>query len=381
MPAFYEFFAGGGMARAGLGEDWKCLFANDIDEKKGASYASNWGEKELLIRDVGKVEPSDVPEGAHLAWASFPCQDLSLAGAGAGLKGERSGTFWPFWNLIKKLNDEERGPEVVVLENVCGALTSHGGKDFAAIGAALAGADYRFGALVIDAIHFVPQSRPRLFIVAVRNGVKIPEGVTTDTPDGCWRSAQLMAAHQKLSRRSKAAWVWWKLPSPPKRNTILSDLIEDAPEGVKWNTAAETRRLLSLMSPLHREKVAQARQLGRRIVGGIYKRMREDENGVRVQRAEVRFDDVAGCLRTPTGGSSRQTILLVEGNRVRSRLLSPRETARLMGLPDTYILPKKYNDAYHLTGDGVVVPAVRFLAEHIFEPIIAAHQERERQAA
>lgn len=381
MPAYYEFFAGGGMARAGLGQDWSCLFANDIDTKKGTSYAANWGEEHLTIRDIAKVEPKDLPPGADLAWASFPCQDLSLAGAGAGLRGERSGTFWPFWRLIKALNEEDRGPRVVVLENVCGALSSHAGKDFAAIGAALAGADYRFGALVMDAVHFVPQSRPRLFIVGVRNDVKIPAKFTLKEPDERWHPAHLVTAYEKLSRRSKATWLWWKLPAPPQRRAVFSDLIEDEAVGVKWHTAAETRRLMALMSPLHRQKVVQAQQLGRRIVGGIYKRMREDENGLRVQRAEVRFDDISGCLRTPSGGSSRQTILIVDGERVRSRLLAPREAVRLMGLPDTYVLPKNYNEAYHLAGDGVVVPVVRFLATHLLEPILLAGQERERQAA
>jgi DNA (cytosine-5)-methyltransferase 1 len=58
----------------------------------------------------------------------------------------------------------------------------------------------------------------------------------------------------------------------------------------------------------------------------------------KTQRAEVRFDDISGCLRTPAGGSSRQTVLIVEGKQVRSRLLSPREAARLMGVPDDYPL-------------------------------------------
>jgi len=137
MPTFYEFFAGGGLARAGLGEGWECLFANDIDTKKGASYEANWGRERLKIEDVGKLTTADLPGRADLAWASFPCQDLSLAGDYAGLKGERSGTFWPFWRLMEALVEEGRAPAMVVLENVCGALTSHGGKDFAAIGAAL----------------------------------------------------------------------------------------------------------------------------------------------------------------------------------------------------------------------------------------------------
>ena len=83
---------------------------------------------------------------------------------------------------------------------------------------------------------------------------------------------------------------------------------------------------------------------------------------------------MSGCLRTPAGGSSRQVILVVDGPCVKARLISGRETARLMGLPDTYELPKNYNEAYHLTGDGVVVPVVRHLAEHIFEPVLDSIQ-------
>ena len=117
------------------------------------------------------------------------------------------------------------------------------------------------------------------------------------------------------------------------------------------------------------------------MVGTVYKRTRFDAEGNKVQRAEVRFDDIAGCLRTPGGGSSRQLILVVDGSEVRSRLISSRETARLMGLPDTYALPENYNEAYHLTGDGVVVPVVRHLASQIFEPVLSAESNRQKAVA
>ncbi len=157
---FYEFFAGSGMVRAGLRDSCDCLFANDFDGKKAAAYQENWGSGELLVGDVGMLRSRDLPGRANLAWASFPCQDLSLAGMGAGLKGKRSGTFWPFWNLIRELHREGRQPDVVVLENVCGALTSHGGADFRSLIIALGAEGYRSGAIVIDAALFVPQSRP-----------------------------------------------------------------------------------------------------------------------------------------------------------------------------------------------------------------------------
>ena len=379
MPAYYEFFAGGGMARAGLGAGWTCLFANDIDSKKAASYAANWGKGHLRVEDVSKLKAEDLPQQADLAWASFPCQDLSLAGAGAGLKGARSGTFWPFWRLIQALQQEGRGPSLIALENVCGALASHNGKDFAAIGAALA-KHYRFGAVVMDAVRFVPQSRPRLFIIAIRNDCTVPAELTAANPDSAWHPSHLVNAYDKLSASSKEAWIWWRLPAPKPRSTVFSDVIEDEPQGVAWHTTAETRRLLSMMSPINRRKVAQAKRSGRRQVGGIYRRTRMDENGERVQRAEIRFDEISGCLRTPVGGSSRQTILIVEGEKIRSRLLSPREAARLMGLPDTYILPKNYNEGYHLAGDGVVVPVVRFLTAHLLEPLLAAEKCKKEAA-
>src|SRR5690606_14698755 len=123
-----------------------------------------------------------------------------------------------------------------------------------------------------------------------------------------------------------------------------------------------TRKLLDMMSAVNRAKVSAAKKAGRCMVGTIYKRTRLDETGAKVQRAEIRFDNIAGCLRTPSGGSSRQVIMLVDGEEVRSRLISPREAARLMGLPDEYRLPENYNEAYHLAGDGVAVPVVRFLA-------------------
>lgn len=259
---------------------------------------------------------SDIPEGADLAWAFFPCQDLSLAGAAAGLMDQRSGTFWNFWHLLMGLDKEQRVPKIVVLENVCGAFWSHDGKDFASIGAALLKGGYRFGVLAIDAVRFVPQCRPRLFIIGVKNDATLSDLHTIQEPDSMWHPPHLVHAYDKLPQNVKAAWCWWTLPVPPRRKSTFSDLIEEEPQGVAWHTPAETKRLLYMMSPLNLRKVEQARGLGYRVVGGIYRRTRADENGDRVQRAEVRFDDISGCLRTPVGGSSRQTILIVEGENV-----------------------------------------------------------------
>ncbi|HEV7890338.1 MAG TPA: DNA cytosine methyltransferase [Pyrinomonadaceae bacterium] len=380
---FYEFFAGGGMARLGLGPSWRCVFANDNDLKKAECYRARFGvEQRLIVDDIENLSVQTLPNGrADLAWASFPCQDLSLAGAGAGLKGERSGTFWPFWRLMQGLRREGRAPRAIVLENVYGAITSHEGRDLAVIGEELAAGGYRFGPLMIDAARFLPQSRPRLFVVAFDTSVKTPDDLLGSAPVDEWHPDALGLSYDRLTARARASWVWWNMTSPPASCLTLEDLIEDEPVGVDWHTQYETKYLLSLMTPLNREKVKAAQLSGERKVGTLYRRTRKDSEGVKKQRAEVRFDGVAGCLRVPVGGSSRQTIIVVEGKKICSRLLSPREAARLMGLPEDYPLPANYNDAYHLSGDGVVVPVVSYLAEHLLNPILQLQDEQKKNAA
>ena len=365
--SFYEFFAGGGMARAGLGASWTCLLANDIDSKKAATYSENWGNADLVVDDIRNLGASELPGTADMAWGSFPCQDLSLAGGGAGLRGARSGSFWPFVALLQELDQEGRLPKVVALENVVGTLTSRKGADFTAICKALRDLGYRFGAFVADAVLFLPQSRARLFVVAIHESVAPDLG--RKDPHPVWHTTALKRAYDRLPASLKKSWVWWDMPVPGPREMRFADIVEDRPTSVKWHTAAQTRALLSMMSDVNLAKVETAKAAGVRMVGGLYKRTRV-QHGIKVQRAEVRFDDVAGCLRTPAGGSSRQLILVVEGSRIRSRLLSARETARLMGLADSYKLPTKSNEAYHLTGDGVAVPVVRHIAEHILEPVL-----------
>ncbi len=370
MYGFFEFFAGGGMARAGLGPGWRCLFANDFDPKKGRSYVENWGDGSFALGDVGRMSASGIRGHANLVWASFPCQDLSLAGGGAGLGGRRSGAFWPFWSLVEDLIAEGRAPDVIALENVCGALSSHGGGDFAAICAAFKKSGYNTGAFVIDAELFVPQSRPRLFIIGARKDLAIPGVLVSPVPLAPWHNRALRTARDRLAAPIRENWIWWRFPEPAKRNVRFIDIIEDPPKSVEWHSREETGALLTMMNDRNRSKVERAAASAGKCVGTLYKRTRRDANGRKVQCAEVRFDDIAGCLRTPAGGSSRQLIMAVEGGKIRSRLISSRETARLMGLPDEYKLPANYNEAYHLTGDGVVVPVVRHIANYVIEPLL-----------
>ena len=371
-PGCYEFFAGGGMAGLGL-SGFERLFANDLDPMKIAAFEANHGAGSIRRADVWELTPADLPGHAALIWASPPCQDVSLAGHRVGLDGARSGAFWGFWRLIEGLVAEERAPSVVVIENVMGLLSSNGGEDFRAIGRAMVEAGYRWGALELDAADWTPQSRPRLFIVAARD----PLDGAADLAKGHGLSPLIRAAHAALSEDLCASWRWWSLPPPPRRNVDLSAILEPD-DRADWLPAATQEALLALLSPLHRRRLEAARTAslaGPRQVAAGYRRVRI-EQGRKTQRLELRFDGLAGCLRTAAGGSSRQFIVVCDDGDVRARRLSPREAARLMGLPDDWVLPRGETAAMKLLGDGVAVPVVRALSEGLLEPLLGVTARR-----
>jgi DNA (cytosine-5)-methyltransferase 1 len=359
---FWDFFAGVGMAELGLTPDWACVWANDLDHKKAETYRANHVPSRFRLADIADIDASDLPAPVEMAWASFPCQDLSLAGWRRGMApGRRSGAFWEFHRIMRDLHADDRRPPLIVLENVVGLLS---GPDFPVLCEALAALDLRFGALVVDAARFLPQSRPRVFVVALDDRIDPSAWEEANPTERVWTTRALRSAWNGLPDALQARWVWWRLPAPARPAIGIESVIEADPTGVVWHPPAETDRLLSLMSPINLAKIEAARNGAGRRIGFLYKRTRQGR-----QRAEVRFDGRAGCLRTATGGSSRQTVVIIDDGAIRTRLLSPREAARLMGLADEFNLPSGYNEAYHAMGDGVAVPVVRWLGDHLLTPI------------
>ena len=354
---FLDFFAGAGLVRLGLEPSWSCAWANDIDARKQEVYEAHFGAEEFLLGDVASLAADSLPAGSDMAWASFPCQDLSLAGWRRGMRAERSGTYWEFWRLMNDSFDRGERPPLIVIENVVGMLY---GKDFPILCESLAALGMQFGPLVVDARRFLPQSRPRIFVVAVDSRVDCSLLVNEEAGETVpWFTKAVRSAHENMPAALGELWRWWKLPEPSAAISPVEDMVEENPTSVEWHEPDETARLLRMMTPLNLEKTNLAVKQGPS-VGFLYKRIRGG-----IQRAEVRFDGVAGCLRTPQGGSSRQIVLVIDDGRVRSRLLSPREAARLMGVTDSFWLPSKYNDAYRAIGDGVAVPVVRWLSDQL----------------
>jgi DNA (cytosine-5)-methyltransferase 1 len=344
-------------------------FANDIDAKKCATYRANFGGEKLIEADIATVTADNICTDIDLYWASSPCQDFSLAGQRKGLVGKRSSAFFPWINLVKQAVSLGFGPKIIAFENVSGLISSNAGADFKAVIAAFTDLGYRVGAVEIDAKLFLPQSRPRMFVVAVRADVDLHSAQLRDGPKQPFHSDRLVNFTNSLTLTERKDWLWWDIPEVARPVITLTDCIdENLVAG--WLSSKEVERYFSMMSPIHRQRILEIQERQQTKVGTIYKRGRADANGVIKQRVEVRLDGMAGCLRTPSGGSSRQTVIFITPDEVRMRLLTAREAARLMGIDDSYVLPSSYHDAYKISGDGVAIPVVKHLAKAIFEPIL-----------
>lgn len=366
-----DFFAGSGLVRLGLEPEFQTLWANDNCSKKQAVYVANNPRDEFQLGAIQDIRGADLPT-VDLAWASFPCQDLSLAGDLSGMKvGTRSGLFWEWTRVIKELSECSKRPPILVAENVVGFVVADRGKHFKEAYEALRSLGYRVGAVLIDAQAFVPQSRPRAFVIAVTDDIPL-EGLCQQLPTEPFHSTGLVRTSLMLS---DPEWVWWSLPVPSGRTPSFGDLCE---RSAPCDPPSKTREICAMLSSLHKRKLRAVTTVGGFFAGTAYKRTRPDKEGKKVQRLEIRFDGVAGCLRTPNGGSSRQTVILVDNGSVRSRLMTVRECARLMGAPDTYQLPGSYNDGYRAMGDAVAVPVTRWLTRHLLSPL--ANRSRSTRA-
>lgn len=309
-------------------------------------YEANFGCEHFELNDIKNVNGRDLPF-AHLSWVSFPCQDLSLAGSLGGIHASRSGLVWEW---LRVLDEMEEKPRILALENVTGLLSTNSGNNYRVLHMALVERGYDCGAIVLNASHFVPQSRPRVFVIAVQHGYEIPAYLIGSSP--CW-------LHNKAASdlgETLPGWIWWQAEKPPRRRSTLKDIIDE-------NSEFDKDIVLRLIPERHQAKLNEHDT----VYATGYRRTRHGE-----QQLELRFDGIAGCLRTPEGGSSKQYLVVKRNDEIHARLLTVREAARLMGAPDSFILPGSYNDGYKAMGDAVAMPVAQFIGEKFLTKLAEA---------
>ncbi|MGW1137911.1 DNA cytosine methyltransferase [Streptomyces zhihengii] len=358
-----EFFAGIGLARLGMeAAGIKVTWANDLSPDKQEMYEGHFGRdaaSHYKLADIKAIAESpgdyEVPRNLAVAWASFPCTDLSLAGGRKGLAGKHSGTFWNFVTILEKLGDDR--PPVVALENVNGFATSHNGEDLKAAIRALNVLGYSVDVITLDARSWVPQSRPRLFLIAA---LAAPE--QTQFPSHTLRPRWLDAVFADPSLRTHQA----QLPEPPEhRNSGWTSIVEDVPlDDARWWDNQRMDKFRSELSAVQNRKITEisSASVSYRTA---YRRTRDGKPAW-----EVRADDIAGCLRTAGGGSSKQAVVRIrDGEPLRARWMTSLEYARLMGAGD-YVLPERLSKSVMGFGDAVCVNAVQWLSESYLVPLL-----------
>jgi DNA (cytosine-5)-methyltransferase 1 len=364
QKTFAEFFAGIGLLRLGLErQGWSVAFANDIDPQKRVMYDAHFGDadKHFRLGDIHNLSARDVP-AVTLATASFPCNDLSLAGSRNGLGGKQSSSFWGFIRILDKM--KSRRPPIILIENVTGFLTSHGGNDFKEALLALNKLGYGVDAFTLDAARFTPQSRQRLFVVGVTQD-EVVDRATPQTHHLDNQELRPKALAQFIRSHPEIEWSLRSLPSPPQTGIKLKDILENLPDDApEWWSRERAEYLLNQMSPQHRATAERMIAGSRWSYGTVFRRVRNGRS-----MAELRTDGIAGCLRTPRGGSGRQILFKAGKGKYFARLLTPRECARLMGAAD-YKISAPANQSLFGFGDAVCVPVIEWIAEYYLDPVI-----------
>lgn len=371
-----EYFAGIGLFRMGLESvGWKVVYANDRNAERAQIYRGFFGDG-YEVKDVFSVAAGDVPQ-ATLATCSFPCIDLSLAGNLQGLNGEHSSAFWGFYDILKAQG--ALIPPIVLLENVSGWLSAHQGSDFYAVAEALNELGYACDAFMLNARCFVPQSRPRIFMVGISER-HLPDSRRRKTILYSPRSERLspLKLKQLMLSNERIRWVHLDIPEPPpyKSQGFSREIVEELlPDDPRWWPREKVEKHLDMMSPSHLELVKNLAAVKKRETMRTFYRRRREAG----QRAEVRPDDIAGCLRTAVGGSGKQFLVAAGKGAIRMRTLTAREYARLQGVSDSFpIIANSERQSLNAFGDAVCVPVVSWIAQRILTPLVGKLKSYQR---
>jgi DNA (cytosine-5)-methyltransferase 1 len=309
---FIDLFSGLGGFRLAL-EYYRaeCVFSSDIDEKVNAVYHNNFKDKPA--GDITKIEAKDIPDHDILC-AGFPCQSFSISGKKLGFNDSRGTLFFDVARIVK-----EKKPKVVILENVKNFTTHDNGNTLRVVEATMHELGYTFFYKVLNAVDFgIPQNRERVYMISFRKDLNIKK---FNFPISKSENINLKDILLKNSNIGKEIILYEKgnikeFPGKPKdRKPIRIGIIGKGGQGERIYSTKGTAITISA-------------------------------NG---------------------GGRFAKTGGYLIGNKIRK--LHPRECARLMGFPDSYILAESFNQSYKQLGNSVVIPVLVEIIKEIKQVI------------
>ena len=304
MFRFIDLFAGIGGMRIGFENlGGSCVFSSESDAHARKTYELNFNE--IPSGDIREIDAEDIPKH-NLLLAGFPCQPFSIAGVSKlesmGLEhGFMEETKGTLFFEICRVLEYHR-PDVFLLENVKGLTWHDEGKTFKIILESLEKLGYAVSWKVINSKNFVPQRRERIFIVGFKDG--------TD----------------------------FEFPELPDNLPVLSDILE--------KNVDEKYTLNDHLWNYHQERKKKQQEKGN---GFGYRLFKKNQS--------------SGTL--PARYNKDGADILIEQTDKNPRKLTPRECARLMGFPESYILNPSENQMYKQFGNAVVASLVSHLAKSI----------------
>lgn len=309
---FIDLFAGMGgfwLAFESLGA--KCVYSSEWDAEAQHTYEINFGE--VPAGDITKVDENSIPDHDILC-AGFPCQAFSISGKLLGFEDSRGTLFFDIARIVKA-----KRPAVIFLENVKNLRAHDAGRTFKVIQNTLEELGYNVYHKVLSAVDYdVPQIRERIYIVCFRADLNIqsfqfPEPIPLMT----------FVEHCLLPDSEIPAELYLKHEGKFRLVSKLDDVYCEEPVRLGYiNSGCQGERIYS-------------------------------PKGV-----AITLSAYGGGKFAKTGGYYINK---------RCRRLHPRECARLMGYPDTYILPENFNTAYQQLGNSVVVDVLQYIGVAIAE--------------
>lgn len=306
---FIDLFAGLGgfrLALESLGA--KCVYSSEWDNEAQNVYEKNFGVRPE--GDITKVDEKDIP--AHdILCAGFPCQPFSISGKRRGFNDSRGTLFFDVARIVK-----EKKPKVVFMENVKNFATHENGRTLEVVKATMEELGYSFHQKVLNAVDFgIPQKRERIYMVCFRKDANFKD---------------------------------FDFPKPFELTRHLEDFLIKNEENVD--------DLYVSRDDVRMSKTADDSYSSNSVRLGIVNKGGQGERIYSAKGVAITLSANGGGVFAKTGG------YLING---KVRKLHPRECARIMGYPDTYIMSDKPNQAYKQFGNSVVVDVLQLIGQQI----------------
>ena len=340
---FADFFAGIGGTRLGFqSAGGRCVYTSEYDKYCTQTYRANFRPDHPIAGDIRDIDPGSIPDHDILV-GGFPCQPFSIAGVSKknslgnphGFACKTQGTL--FFDICKII--DAKRPLAFLLENVRNLKSHDGGRTFAVIEESLEELGYHVTHRVIDAKPWVPQHRERIFIIGFREQTAFDMGQIR-IPEGAGPTLDHVLHPEDGSEAAEGEYTRGERATVNEKYTLTSHL---------W---------------AYLQRYAKKHQ--------------QAGNGFGFSR--VTRSDTARTLsaRYYKDGSE---ILVSRGHRKNPRRLTPRECARLMGFPDSFMIPVSDTQAYKQFGNSVVAPVVAAAAQAMKPHLLTLKARQTQQIA